>query len=97
MNQLSLKIYLIICLALMHLKSWAQVDSDEDIAGERGTRGGMMDGMEDFADYQSLHISFSDILMVVLLIAACYVFGKIWKGCTYMILIVAAVLFFMTH
>ena len=96
MNQISLKIYFIICLALMHLRSWAQDDADDDIDVGGGGRI-VMDGMEDFVDNRPFHIRFSDILMVVFLILACYVFGKIWKGCTYMILFLAVVYYFMTH
>jgi hypothetical protein len=94
MERISLKIYLILCLALMRLQSWAQDDFDDDFGGR--SRGDIvpMDGMEGLEGYNRFHIRISDILLVVFLIAACYVFGKIWKGCTYMIIILAAFMFF---
>ena len=46
-----------------------------------------MDGM---MDYQPIHFGLDDILMVVMLLVCCYVFGKIWKGCSYLILLLAA-------
>ena len=42
-------------------------------------------------------ISISDVIMLAALILVCYVFGKIWKGCTYLIILVAALLYYMTH
>jgi len=47
--------------------------------------------------YQTLNISFTDILQVLLIIIACDVFGKIWKGCSYLIIILAAVFYFMNR
>ena len=92
-----MKIYLILCLALMRLQSWAQDDGDDfDMPDGRGLTNGL-EGGEDFVDYQAFRFSISDILMVVLLIVACYVFGKIWRGCTYLILALAAIFYFMLH
>lgn len=47
-------------------------------------------------DPMPIHIDFSDILMVVCLLIACYIFGKIWKGCSYLLLILAALLYYLT-
>lgn len=47
-------------------------------------------------DPMPIHIGFSDILMVVCLLIACYIFGKIWKGCSYLLLILAALLYYLT-
>lgn len=49
---------------------------------------------EDYMDYQSIQIRFSDILMVILVVFSCYVFGKIWKGCSYLIILVAVLFYF---
>lgn len=54
----------------------------------------LSEGMEDMMQSSPISISFSDILMVALLLASCYVFGKIWKGCTYLIIVMALLYFF---
>jgi hypothetical protein len=33
---------------------------------------------------------------VLMLILACYVFGKIWKGCSYLLIIIAALFYYLT-
>ena len=100
MNSFSLRIYILICTLIWWLQALAQsgrgyYDDDSD----RGRRGmdeveemdGMMDGVEGF------NLTFSDILMIVLLVVACYIFGKIWKGCSYLLVLVAVILYFMIH
>lgn len=78
------------------LRSLAQPDDDEDFIPGGSGRGGMED-MEDMLDYQPFRIGFDDVVMIVLLLVACYVFGKIWKGCTYLIIVLAVVFYFITH
>ena len=46
-------------------------------------------------DYQPVHFRMSDIIIVVLLLIACYLFGKIWKGCSYLLLAFAALMYYM--
>lgn len=100
MNSFSLRIYILICTLIWWLQALAQsgrgyYDDDSD----RGRRGmdeveemdEMMDGVEGF------NLTFSDILMIVLLVVACYIFGKIWKGCSYLLVLVAVILYFMNH
>ena len=53
--------------------------------------------MDGYMDYQPIRFDLDDVVMVVLLLVACYVFGKIWKGCSYLLLILAALLFYMTR
>ncbi|MBQ9667555.1 MAG: hypothetical protein IJV45_02240 [Prevotella sp.] len=48
-------------------------------------------------DYQPLHFGMTEIMVVVLLLLACYVFGKIWKGCSYLILLIAAAFYFLLN
>ncbi|UKK48552.1 hypothetical protein L6475_00890 [Prevotella sp. E9-3] len=97
MNSFSLRIYILICTTVWWLQTHAQ--SDDYGASDRGRRGmeeveemdEMMDGVEGF------NLTFSDILMIVLLVVACYIFGKIWKGCSYLLVLVAVILYFMNH
>ncbi len=100
MNSFPLRIYILICTLIWWLQALAQSGRDYyDDDSDRGRRGmeelqemdGMMEGVEGF------NISFLDILMVVLLVAACYIFGKIWKGCSYLLVLVAVILYFMIH
>lgn len=79
------------------LRSFAQSDDDDDLLpGGPSGRGGMED-MEDLMDYQSFRIGFDDVVMIVLLLLACYVFGKIWKGCSYLIIVLAVIFYYITH
>ena len=99
MNQVSLKIYAIICLCLFHLRTWAQEElgidrptstrKDDELTG--------LSGFDDMVDYRPIHIRMSDILLVIFLIVCCYVFGKIWKGCIYLILAFAAFMYFFVR
>lgn len=92
MNQISLRIYAFVCLLLFQLQAWAQDNRDDE--SPLGGRGMKTDHLEDiFQDaeqYPQIHIRFSDILWTIIIIASCYVFGKIWKGCTYMIIFLVA-------
>ncbi len=35
------------------------------------------------------------IIWLVVLVIACYVFGKIWKGCSYLLILYAAIMYFI--
>ena len=96
MNNLSLRLYMLLLSAMTWLQSFAQDnDDDGDISNRRGDYDEF--SMDGYMDYQPIHFRFSDVLMVIFLLVACYVFGKIWKGCTYLILIVAVVFYFLLH
>jgi len=95
MTNISLRLYALLCLLLTYLSIWAQDDDDLSELVRKGTDD--LTNMEEMVDYRPFHIRFSDILMVILLVAACYVFGKIWKGCIYLIIAVAVLFYFMTH
>jgi hypothetical protein len=81
MNQITLKLYTLLCFVLLHLQMWAQ---DDDYMASRGRMSPeeLSEGMEGMMEYSPVHIRFSDIIMVVFILVCCYVFGKIWKGCT---------------
>ncbi|MBP5340501.1 MAG: hypothetical protein J6Z14_14570 [Prevotella sp.] len=94
---LSLRIYAIICLLLTQLRMWAQDDDEFRPLRDRGDLSDTdMDIMEGMNYYHPLHIDFSDILLIVLLIACCYVFGKIWKGCIYLLIAFAVLIYFLS-
>ena len=95
MNRISLRIYFLLVTAFTWLRSFAQDDDDDDdfFGSHR------MDPddfpMDEMMNYRPFHIRFSDIVTWVLIILACYVFGKIWKGCTYMIILLVIFYYFV--
>lgn len=97
MNNLSLRIYVLLCTVVMWLRAFAQMDDDEMGGGRGRGRGGDddMGGMEEMVDYQPFHLTTQDIFTILFVIVACYVFGKIWRGCSYLILILAAIFYYM--
>lgn len=82
---------------LTYLSALAQ--DNDDMNDDAPKTSGMDDlsGFDEMVEYQPLNISFMDVLAVVAIVAACYVFGKIWKGCIYMIIVVAILFYFMLH
>lgn len=94
-EQILLRLYFLMFLFLNKIQLWAQ--DDDDYVGGRAARGGdpsefLNEGM---MDYQPIRFRMSDIIIVVLLLVACYVFGKIWKGCSYLLLAFAALMYYM--
>ena len=94
-------LYLRACLLLyslyFHLCIFADEvgDGDEDGSGigRRGDSDMDMD-MEGF-DYSPMSFSFGDIVMVVLVLVLAYIFGKVWKGCSYLFIAAIAILYFL--
>lgn len=98
MDNIALRLYVLLCTVMMWLQTFAQNDDDDDDFGFSG--GGQLDpddmnNMEDLIDQNGFRLTFSDILTIILVLVACYIFGKIWKGCTYLILVLAAIFYFM--
>ena len=97
-DKLTLRFWFFLCLLMGKVNMWAQRDYDgDDVTPKRGADIGNIFDMNVGADYEAFHFSIVDVLLVVLLIAACYVFGKIWKGCTYILLILAGLLFYLSR
>ena len=90
---LTLRLAFLLLFFLNKIQLWAQ-DDDDDFLGRpsKGDDSNMMDGM---TDYQPIHFSFNDVIIVVLLLVACYVFSKIWKGCSYLLLASAALMYYL--
>ncbi len=96
MEKLSLKLYLIACLLLMKLHLFAQDDDDDDIISAFRHNSDSMDDMSDLVT-PHLRITFSDIVNVALVLLASYIFGKIWKGCSYLIIALAVVFYILSR
>lgn len=96
MNQALSRLYLMFLSLLVSITLLGQDLDDIDLDGGMSKRG--QDDMSPFDamdDYHPIHFGISDVIMVVLLLVACYVFGKIWKGCSYFILVIAAIFYYM--
>jgi len=99
MSNFLYRCYIFLCSLAVSMATWGQEYDDIDL-NELSNRSGKGDEaieMEEFIDYSPMHISFSDIIIVVGLLALCYIFGKIWKGCSYLIIILAIIFYLMTH
>ena len=97
MTNISLRLYGILCLMLTYLSAFAQDNDDMPDDHSKTTGIDELSGFDDVVTYQPLHISFTDVMTVVAIVAACYVFGKIWKGCVYLIIVLAILFYFMLH
>ena len=93
-RQFLLRINLALCWLLSALITWAQEFDDIDL--NQGRRAAdEFDSMGALPDYSPIRFGIDDVVLVVLLLVACYVFGKIWKGCSYLLLIVAALFYYL--
>ena len=95
MERLSLRLYVLLITAASWLRAFAQEEDDDDDLGimRRQDPDDMM-SFEDYMDYQPFHIRFSDVMTILFILILCYVFGKIWKGCSYLILLLAVLFYF---
>ena len=89
------RLYLLLCTILFSLgTAFGQSGDGIDFGGSRGKSA---DDMFHSYDQGSFHFDFMDIVLFVLLLGACYAFGKIWKGCSYLLLVLAAIFFYLSH
>lgn len=95
MERLSLRLYVLLITAASWLRAFAQEEEDDDDFSimRRQDPDDMM-SLEDYMDYQPIHIRFSDVMTILFILILCYVFGKIWKGCSYLILLLAVLFYF---
>ena len=98
MNNLQLRLYFLICTVLCWLKTFAQ-DEDDDFGAEILKRGREIDELDfpEGMDYAPIHIRTSDVLFVIAVIVCCFVFRKIWKGCSYLIIIIGIIFYYLLH
>ena len=102
MTRLLNRLYLLLFSLIFSLRLRAQGEFDDDdmpgLGGDdRRTLGDDMDMMDMDMDYPRFRLGFDDIFLIVVLLIACYVFGKIWRGCSYLILIAAAVFYYLNR
>lgn len=94
LEQISLRLYFLVFMFMNKILLWAQDDDQYLGSGSRSRDMGDFSS-EGMMEYQPVHFRMSDIIMVILLLIACYVFGKIWKGCSYLLLAFAALMYYM--
>ncbi len=46
-------------------------------------------------DSMASNVTVELIIWLIVLVIACYVFGKIWKGCSYLLILYAAIMYFI--
>jgi Ca2+-dependent lipid-binding protein len=61
-----------------------QIDSSED-------------SIDEYLEYQQININITDVITILLVILACFVFGKIWRGCSYLIIVIAAIFYYLAR
>ena len=97
------RVYVLLCMLAIRWQCLAQTagrDYDDDIPDPPKRKSDIDDlseVIEEGYDVMPIHITFSDVLTLIFILVVCYVFGKIWKGCSYLIILLAAVFYFITH
>ena len=95
-----IRLYLLLLSFVFSLRFYAQGEFGDDDMPAGGEKRGIEEGLNPAdldLDYPRFHLGLDDILMIVVLLVACYVFGKIWKGCSYLLLIVAALFYYLNR
>jgi hypothetical protein len=95
MENISLRIYMLLITVVIWLRAFAQ-DDDDDFDFLKRDRG-IEDELEDMAEYTQPNLRLSDILMILMVLGSIFIFRKIWKGCSYLILLLAAIFYYITH
>ena len=96
MKEILLRLNLLILTCIYSILSFAQ-DFESNQGDKFDKNGNELDLMDGDMDYQPFSLSFFDILLILLLIACCYIFGKIWRGCTYLIILLAVLFYFLSR
>jgi hypothetical protein len=96
MKEILLRLNLLILTCIYSILSFAQ-DFESNQGDKFDKNGNELDLMDGDMDYQPFSLSFFDILLILLLIACCYIFGKIWRGCTYLIILLAVIFYFLSR
>lgn len=97
MEKISLRLYVLLCTAIMWLQSWAQDNVENDDMTGRRQIDSSEESIDDLLEYQQIDINISDVIAILLVILACYVFGKIWRGCSYLIIVIAAIFYYLAR
>lgn len=99
MKTTQLRLYSLFMTIVFTLQSWAQrykeeID-DDDVRIKKIDEEELEPFPNYFDDFIS-HISCNDIIFIFTTICAILVFRKIWKGCSYLIVMVALLFYFLS-
>ena len=97
MEKIYLRLYVLLCTAIMWLQSWAQDNVENDDMTGRRQIDSSEESIDDLLEYQQIDINITDFITILLVILACYVFGKIWRGCSYLIIVIAAIFYYLAR
>lgn len=97
MEKISLRLYVLLCTAIMWLQSWAQANVENDDMTGRRQIDSSEESIDDLLEYQQININITDVITILLVILACYVFGKIWRGCSYLIIVLATIFYYLAR
>ena len=97
MEKISLRLYVLLCTAIMWLQSWAQDNVENDDMTGRRQIDSSEESIDDLLEYHQINITLTDVVNILLVILACYVFGKIWRGCSYLIIVLAAIFYYLAR
>lgn len=56
---------------------------------------GLEEPPTDFLELISTTVTAETVFWLVVLVIACYIFGKIWKGCSYLLIVYTAIMFYL--
>lgn len=100
MKTTQLRLYSLFMTIVFTLQSWAQKYYKEEIDDDDvRTKNIDEEELEPFPNYFDdfiSHISCNDIIFIFTTICAILVFRKIWKGCSYLIVMVALLFYFLS-
>lgn len=74
--------------------AWAQDDDDEGNFGKAPRMSDDAD-IEGLDEYSPINISFGDIIRVAFILLVAYLLSKVWKGCSYIFLVVIVVIYLL--
>ena len=86
---------MLLVTVVLWLRAFAQDDDDDFNIVERSR--GIEDELEEMSEYTQPNLRLSDILMILMALGSIFIFRKIWKGCSYLILLLAAIFYYITH
>lgn len=99
MNTIQLRLYSLFIAIVFTLQSWAQKYKEEIDDDDVRTKNIDEEELEPFPNYFDdflSHISCNDIIFIITTLSAILVFRKIWKGCSYLIVMVALLFFYLS-
>ena len=87
----------LLAVTLLLPRTTLRAQDDDEGSGKFQLSDLDLDTDMDALDTSPLHFGMSDIVLLVLLVAAAYLLSKIWKGCTYIFIIVVIAIYILNY